>query len=175
MKQIMVDIETLGTKPGCIILSIGAAEFDINTGQVGKTFYVNINPISSQKSGLSIDASTVMWWMDQDKQAVEKLQQQMVSLSVGIHSLETWFIELDDYSEIWANSPSFDLSILKHVFELLTIECPWKFWQERDCRTLDSLMPYIRKSIINDLPHDALSDCLYQIKYISQIYKTINK
>jgi DNA polymerase III epsilon subunit-like protein len=65
----MVDIETLGTKPSSTILSIGAVFFDIETGELGERFYMNIDP----KQDRSIDPSTVMWWMVQSSEARNSL------------------------------------------------------------------------------------------------------
>lgn len=45
-KDVMVDLETLGTRPGCKILSIGAVEFgvgpDYNEDGLGAEFYVEV-------------------------------------------------------------------------------------------------------------------------------------
>ena len=35
--------------------------------------------------------------------------------------------------------------------------------------------PEIKKQIINQFPHNAIGDCLYQIKYCSAIYNSIRK
>jgi DNA polymerase III epsilon subunit-like protein len=36
--HVMLDLETMGKRAGCAIVSIGAVEFDINTGEIGRTF-----------------------------------------------------------------------------------------------------------------------------------------
>lgn len=55
--DIMVDIETLGRKPGCVILSIGCVAFD------GKEFYVNIDPFKMKDEGVfHVDPDTSKWW-----------------------------------------------------------------------------------------------------------------
>ena len=67
MSNLMLDIETLGTGPNSVILSIGAVEFD-ETGVISK-FYEAIDPESCTDWGLQIDARTVLWWMDQNDAA----------------------------------------------------------------------------------------------------------
>lgn len=174
MKHIQIDIETMGHKPGSAIIAIGAAQFDLKTGEVGKKFYVNISLQSCIDAGLSMDASTVLWWMDQSDEARESLKKMQVSLEVALNSFEAWMEDINSIDcEIWANSPSFDLNLLDFAFNKLGIKTPWFYWQERDCRTLVALNPELKKQIINDLPHDALSDCLYQIKYCTAIYNSI--
>lgn len=175
MKHICIDIETLGTKPGCIILSIGAVAFDMATGETGNKFYINIDATDSQRHGLTIEASTVLWWLKQDKQAKQSLEDCPVSLEVAFNSFEVWLENNNSIDcEIWANSPSFDLSVLEYAFNKLGMKTPWFYWQERCIRTLVAFNKELKKSIINDLPHDALHDCLYQIKYCSAIWNSIN-
>jgi DNA polymerase III epsilon subunit-like protein len=176
MKDIMIDIETMGTKPGCSIVSIGAVQFDIATGEIGKTFYCNIDLESCQQAGLKIEASTVWWWLSQNKAAQESLNNNRDLLEDALLKFEKWFESINDNNvQVWANSPSFDLSVLEAAFNIVGRKQPWFYWKERDCRTLVSFAPHIRKSMINDLPHDAMHDCLFQIRYCTEIYKTLNR
>lgn len=173
MNNIMIDCETMCNKPTAAIVSIGAVQFDINTGETGKTFYQNINLQSCIDAGLTLSASTIMWWMDKDKAAQNSLLNNTKRIEDTLAGLSIWFSEFNDF-QIWANSPSFDCVILKNAYNSLGQDLPWNYWNERDCRTLVQFNPELKKSIINDLPHDALSDCLYQIKYCSAIYNSIN-
>ena len=67
--HLMLDIETMGNESFSSIISIGALEFDINTGNTGREFYVNVDLQSCMDLGLGINASTVMWWLKQNDQA----------------------------------------------------------------------------------------------------------
>lgn len=171
--SVMIDLETMDHKPTAAIVSIGAVQFDIITGEIGKTFYVNVDLQSCIDAGLTLSSSTIMWWMSKDKEAQNSLLNAPVSLSVALHSLEDWFVGLYD-CEVWANSPSFDLNILDNAFGKLSMPLPWRYYNERCVRTLTAFNPQVRKEMVNDLPHDALSDCLYQIKYCVAIYNSIN-
>jgi len=53
--HVMLDIETLGVSPGCVILSLSAVEFDINTGELGESFNMGIDIKSCVDAGLTID------------------------------------------------------------------------------------------------------------------------
>lgn len=175
MNDIMVDIETMGTKPGCAIVSIGAVQFDLKSGQTGDKFYCNIDLKDCQDNGLKLEADTVWWWLSQNKSAQEALNCERLLLENALQKFERWFENINTQNlQIWANSPSFDLSVLESAFNIMGRKQPWFYWQERDVRTLVSFNPELKKSIVNDLPHDAISDCLYQIKYCSAIYNSIN-
>jgi hypothetical protein len=171
MNHVMIDIETLSHKSNGVIISIGAVYFDINTGETGNQFYINIDPQSCIDMGLTMSASTVMWWLSQDKAAINKLMDRQDNLITALHELAL-FIQPDTY--LWGNSARFDLGMLNNAYDACNLPLPWKYWQERDVRTLVSFNPDLKKSIVNDLPHDAISDCLYQIRYCSAIWNSIN-
>lgn len=173
MKDIMIDIETMGTKSYSSIIAIGAVEFDIITGETGDKFYKNISLESCIESGLTMDASTILFWMKQSKEAQNALFLGEVPLKIALLEL-SYFIEQHKDHCVWGNSAAFDLGLLANAHEKCSLKLPWKYWQERDVRTLVAFNPALKKAIENDLPHDAISDCLYQIKYCSAIYNTIN-
>jgi hypothetical protein len=82
MKDIMLDLETLGTKPGGIILSIGAAQFDLKKGLIDadNTFYENIQISDSVEKGFTITGETIEWWFKQDDNA--RLRHDLVYLKI---------------------------------------------------------------------------------------------
>jgi len=75
MKDVMVDLETLGRRAGCSILSIGAVAFDAETGNMGPEFYMVIKMASCEKHGLHTDQDTVAWWEKQSPEAQKVLKQ----------------------------------------------------------------------------------------------------
>ena len=76
--HLMLDIETMGNESFSSIVSIGALEFDIETGKTGKEFYVNVDLQSCMDLGLIVNASTVMWWLNQNEQARKDLTDRTV-------------------------------------------------------------------------------------------------
>ncbi len=67
MLHVMLDIETLGTRAGCKVLSIGAV---IMTPQgPGREFYTTVSRDSQNRYGLVEDRETVEWWARQSPQA----------------------------------------------------------------------------------------------------------
>lgn len=76
--HLMLDIETMGNESFSSIVSIGALEFDIETGKTGKEFYVNVDLQSCMDLGLIVNASTIMWWLNQNEQARKDLTDRTV-------------------------------------------------------------------------------------------------
>jgi DNA polymerase III epsilon subunit-like protein len=153
--RIMVDIETLGTEPGAVIVSIGAVEF--GPEGVRDETYVVVRKESCTNAGLEIDEETVEWWEDRSDEAREALSGG-VELIVALEHLAEF---VDGADEVWANSPSFDCRILEHAYDLAEMELPWSFWQERDYRTLQNLPVAVDVEQEGE-PHHALDDARYQ-------------
>lgn len=161
-KHVMVDIETMGTSSDSAIISIGAVEFCINTGNTGREFYRNVSLESSMSNGLKVDASTIMWWMGQSDEARSSLTKDSVSLEKALLDFKDFFPK---DCKVWANPPSFDLVILKNAFSAINQKAPWNFRNERCLRTLSSMAQDIKNRHSPDVAHNALSDCYYQIGY----------
>jgi len=170
----MVDIETMGNKSRSAIISIGAVNFDMITGETGRRFYCNVSLQSCLDAGLIVNADTILWWMQQSEDARMSLIGNNISLKTALINFHNWLAECPEKYEIWGNGSRFDLGLLDDAYNSIGEKTPWMYWQERDVRTLVAFNPSLKKSIINDLPHDTISDCLYQIKYCSAIYNSIN-
>ena len=67
MKHVMVDLETLGTLPGCAIMSVGAVFFD--ESGLGDEFCMVARQDNYTQAGLAIDADTASWWAQQSPEA----------------------------------------------------------------------------------------------------------
>lgn len=173
LKHLMLDIETMGNESFSSILSIGAVEFDIETGETGKEFYVTIDLQSTIDAGLQMNPSTVMWWMKQSDEARKSLMNENnIKLEEALNAFSEFCTK--DY-EIWGNSARFDCGILQNAYNILKMDIPWDFRKERCLRTLTSFAPKIRANYeFNGVMHNALHDCKYQIGYGSEIWKTLN-
>jgi hypothetical protein len=172
-QHLMLDIETMGNESFSSILSIGAVEFDIETGKTGKEFYVNVDLQSCMDLGLIVNASTIMWWMQQNEQARKDLVKKN-ALSIQKALLE--FLEFcnKDY-EIWGNSARFDCGILQNAYNKAGIPIPWDFRKERCVRTLVSFAPEIKYNYNSiGTAHNAIDDCKFQIGYCSEIWRFFN-
>lgn len=174
MKNIMIDLETMGHNSNSAIVSIAAIPFDINTGEIAPAFVMNIDLDSCLKAGLHVTAGTVWWWLAQSDKARQGIAENPSSLQ-SVLGLFKIFLEEHENASLWGNSARFDLGLLENAYNILGYETPWKFWNERCLRTLSSLSPEIKKSItFEGTEHNPVDDCLHQIKYCVAIMNKLN-
>lgn len=171
-QHLMLDIETLGNESFSSITSIGAVEFDIETRKTGKEFYVNVDLQSCLDLGLTVKASTIMWWLQQNEQARKEITKgNSVPIIDALKAFEEFCNK--DY-QIWGNSARFDCGILQNAYNKVGIPIPWDFRKERCVRTLVSFAPEVKDNFIfNGVIHHALHDCKSQIGYCSEIWNTL--
>lgn len=185
--NVMLDLETLDNKVGAVITQIGAAEFDVRTGVLGKIFGMNIDAASCQKRGMTIGADTVMWWLQQSPEAQKSLLDPCpIDVVTVLTTFRNWLADLlmpDSIAPRGTEPPrllfwchaSFDLPILTRAFELCEIPVIWGYRDYMDLRTITRLSG-IRLSDFKDekdLAHNAVSDCMAQIRYSVAAYNKV--
>lgn len=183
MKHLMIDLETLGNKPGALVVSLSAVQFDIKTGDIGERIEQFLPLEDSVTYGLDLDLSTVIWWLGQDKEAQKRLLDGIESAKCEVLydvllTFNNWVMStFGNYEyEIWGNSARFDLGILSKVYEEVGLDVPWNHRNERDVRTLVSFAPQIKDSMaFEGVKHNGLDDCFHQIKYCSAIYNLLKQ
>ena len=184
MKDVMIDIETLGTRAYSVVTVIAAVIFDIETGEIGEIFEKKISIDDSLRKGLRIDWDMIKWWMGQDKNVIgdsvlfEKGERVRLSL-LALHNffrINFNFPECTDY-RVWGNPVSFDLGLIKNMYDKICNCGPsWRRYQEMDLKTLSVLRPEIKKAQKNiGVSHNAVDDCRYQIAYLVKIWKSLNE
>lgn len=171
--HLMLDIETMGNKSNSAIISIGAVEFDIETGKTGREFYRNVSLKSSIDLGLNVDADTVMWWMNQSDEARKSLtNEKAISINKALVDFREFCTK--EY-QIWGNSARFDLGLMQDAYNKADIAIPWDFRKERCVRTLVSFKPEIKKNLdFKGTAHNALADCYHQIEYCRLTWSSLH-
>jgi DNA polymerase III epsilon subunit-like protein len=173
----MIDIETMGNTAGSAIVSIAAVQFDLETGKMGLMYEEHVSLESCLKAGLSPNASTILWWLQQDEAARKELvvgQTKARSLRNVLSSFQLWIETTHKDPIVWGNSARFDLGILESAFAACNIPLPWKFWNERCVRTLAELAPEIkRKTKFQGVAHHAIDDCVHQVRYTVATYRKL--
>lgn len=176
MNHLMIDIETLSIKDNAVIASVAAVFFNPYDGKIGKTYNQTICTALSHIDGFETDQATLDWWLKQD-QSIQDLT------LYGTAKPQEVMLHLKDFIKqnadpknlkVWANSPSFDLVKLRNHFDRYEMTTPWQYYNERDVRTLKNLF---KDNNITGLEpdqskneHNALSDCLNQVKMVSQTH-----
>ena len=173
--HVMIDIETLGTKPGAALISLGAVKFDPNTDDEMDKFYTAIDPESCTRHGLRIDAATVMWWMHDDRAEARKqlMSEKQLDLVTALYGFSEWFGK--ESLPVWGNGATFDNVLLRIAFEATGIDPPWKYHHDRCYRTLKSLVP--SSAIIapaNTIEHHALNDAVFQAEYLRKVWQMLD-
>jgi hypothetical protein len=171
--DIMLDLETLGFRPECVILTFGAIKFDpYNPGlEPGPGIYHRISVDDQVALGRTIDQSTVDWWGTQDPAVMEEAlgEEGRISVHEFAASLNKFLVGANC---IWAQGPAFDIVIIENLFLQLGLPVPWQFWQIRDSRTLFGVHGDPREKG-REAAHNALADCYYQAVGVQQIYKRL--
>lgn len=169
MPHIMIDLETMGTRPDAPIIAIGAVAFDKDG--VHDTFYLNVDLQSAVTTGAKIDPSTVMWWLQQSKEARAAFDTKGVELVTALDKLDAWFdMQVDGCDGVWGNGASFDNTILSESYKRLGFNPPWPFWKDRCYRTVKSMYPEVEMAR-GGTHHNALDDARSQALHLIEINK----
>lgn len=171
MKHLVVDLETLGTVPGCVILSIGAVFFDENG--LGAEFYKVINKRSCEEAGLLVNQDTVDWWNKQSMDATQVLRDAETSVDTLASVLEEFnaFIKQDTGVKVWGNGADFDNPILAKAYEAVGVKQGWLPYNGRCYRTLKNIAPgpkLVRVGTYHNALDDAKSQALHAIELFKQ-------
>lgn len=158
MKDIMIDLETLGTRSSAAIIQIGACYFDRNTGNIGNTFEVNIDEFDDK---FTMDMSTIAWWLKQSDQARASVTEEGAPMITAMLKLKD-FLQGGDC--LWAHA-TFDIPIIQHAFEVFGLKNPIPFRGMRDIRTLMDIADHKSEKPREGVHHTALDDALFQVQY----------
>lgn len=183
--DIMVDIETLGTKQDATIFQVAAVAFDILTGETIETF----NQIADigKASNLRVDGSTIKWWLNTDEELLTKLLNNgTVSTDELLENFNKWLVKFKDGANhvyLWGNGILFDNNMIQYQFEQLGLEYPIYYKNDRDVRTIVDLAStklgiseVELKDRYNDeslTKHDAFDDVMCQIRLVSGCYEVL--
>lgn len=183
MDNFMIDIETLGTGSNSVILSIGAVEFDPDSDAIGEGFHVLINIDSCLNKGLTVNSSTLCWWMTQSEEArnIFNRHSEPLHLASALLALRQYMLGKSAMPIVWANGSNFDFPILDNAFRKVEIESPWPYYNVRDFRTIKAVIPKkifeklrMKPEVAHDAYHDALAQArtLQNIEALSRVNKT---
>lgn len=171
MQNVMIDLETLGRRAGCAILSIGAVAFDLKQG-LGQELYVVVNRQSCNTAELHEDLSTLDWWnkqSDEAKKVLTEATQGGVVLVEALSQLTEYLKQFDlKKVKVWGNGSDFDNAILTACYAAVGQDIPWEFWNNRCYRTLKSLKPSVKMQRQGTY-HNALDDAKSQALHALQL------
>ena len=173
MPYLMLDIETLSTRPDAAVVAIGCAVFDLD-GVISSSGW-RIRPTDWIGH---IDPATLKWWMDQSNEARTATFGGTTSAGSVATQLREWLSS--NISGVYANDPSFDIAILKNWWTNFSgTPFPFSYKLERSYRTITALAKRygIDYSSAYDraIPHDAVSDACCQARAVALIQAELDR
>ncbi|WP_375338360.1 exonuclease [Escherichia coli] len=172
--HLMIDLETMGTNTNAPIVVIGAVFFDPQTGEIGPVFYIVISLTDAMNTGAVPDGGTIEWWLKQSSEARAAILTDQVKLKDALSQFREFINEYSDekFVQVWGNGATFDNAILRTSYERLDIPCPWRYYNDRDVRTIVELgktIDFDARTVIpfEGVRHNALDDARHQAKYVT--------
>ena len=170
--HVMVDLETMGTAPGCAIVSLGAVAFDPVSGQLAERLYVAIDLESCRRLGLHEDPATRRWWSQQSPEAQAALTDpDRVKLSVALDRFDAFWRRVGG-QEFWAHGPNFDETILSEAYRRAGRRPPWSYYMARCTRTIYAAAR-IAPNRAKGVHHNALQDALNQTEALIEGFRIL--
>nr|WP_249534104.1 3'-5' exonuclease [Escherichia coli] len=167
----------MGTNPDAPINSIGGKFFDPETGEMGPEFS---KAIDLETSGGIIDRKAIKWWAKRSREAQSAIFTDEIPLDDALLQLREFINENsgESFVQIWGNGANFDNVILRRSYERQGILCPWRYYNDRDVRTIvelgNSIGFDVRMAIpFEGIPHNALDDARHQAKQVSAIWQKL--
>lgn len=148
LNHIMVDLETLGTVPGCVGFSIGAVEMLMEERTLGREFYTTICVESSKEAYLREDEDTRAFWNRQSEEArtalLEAESGNAPKLAEAMVAFNKWLLKIGGIRSIrlYGNGADFDNPILRCMWDaagVLPFDSKAGFFGGRCYRTLKTL------------------------------------
>jgi hypothetical protein len=191
LTHLVFDLETLGLREDCVILSLGCVPFEFenpkpfaNLVKGGIVIKFNVEE-QIKKYKRRVDPKTVSWWKSQGGEAKAILKSSSTDKTVvnGLTELSEW-IKSTNYngkSYIWSRGSYFDFPKIEHLYESADLIFPVNTWKIRDIKTYADILQgrddgqwdrglnivgnnetFIKHNCLHDAAHDA---CAMQLVY----------
>ena len=173
-KNIMLDLETLGTKVGCPIISIGAVFFDHTGVDEESSFYKVLSVREQLKNGRAIDPDTLKWWMNQEGAARKVFNEDNHPVRESLEEFRSWCKERAPGIFVWGKGAAFDPPIIESLFDEYKVGIPWHFRYVRCFRTFQELCCQGIEVPFEKVAHNAVDDAIYQAEIAVRGFQRLN-
>ena len=173
--HIMLDLESMGRGPQAAIVAIGAVCFSLVERSIVSEFYVVMDLKSSVTSGGTMCPETVMWWLEQCREAQDALLQPAMLIGGALERFTNWIDAstvnvAGEYGHrasvrVWGNGATFDNVIITSAYENCEMPRPWAFCHDRCYRTVVANAP-TRRTYEGGVKHNALADARAQALHL---------
>lgn len=172
MKDIMIDLETMGTNSDAPIVAIGACVVSEDKDEASQ-FYAKTKP------DVLPEYSTIAWWLRQASEnpsaaveiidAIEKGRDMRDALA----GFSTFVLGIGADSRVWSKGSNFDIVVLENAYARFDMLPPWGFRNVRCFRTIEQ---HFSEGVENPLElegeavaHHALNDARWQAQKLAAI------
>ena len=182
--SVMIDLETFGDGPNAVVVQMAAVAFEARSGgRVHEGTALNLYVEPDSCLGASYTGETVTWWLGQSAEARLRLLaglKHATTMQEALVALEQWPSTIGPggwgaFQGVWANSPSFDCTILDSACRCFGRRLPWDFRKQRDLRTAFLLLGDPPAIDVGGVRHDALTDCVWQISALQAVLGTAGR
>jgi len=171
--ELCLDLETGGTAADSAILAVACQAFDpYDATYSPEPLLFAIEPEENDKYNRSWSGATIQWWSRQPD-ALAVLSRMPITTLPNVARKFVEYSVAHKATAIWANSPSFDLVILRNLFITLEMRFPLSYWQERDIRTIKALLPAKFHPPFLGVKHDPLDDVRHEIRILQTFLSTV--
>lgn len=115
MQHVMIDLETLGTNPDTVVLSLGAVKFDVGVGQIGERIHYYLDIDHQLAEGRTVTGPTIRWWMAQSEQARSQFLESEQVYFKAPQTLDAFDQFFEGAAYIWSHGSNFDTVILDNM------------------------------------------------------------
>ena len=167
MKDLMLDLETLGTSNNALIVQVGACYFDRDNGEIfWDKFSMNVQIQDGLNNGFEVDAGAIKFWLEHTPTFLKEA----VPVQTMLGKLREF---ISKKAIIWSHA-TFDAVVLQNAYNKFGEKAPFSYRNVRDIRTLVDLARIKYKKKEGDpKTHDGLEDCIYQVKYCCECFKKL--
>jgi hypothetical protein len=169
--HVMLDLETLGKRPGSVIRSVGAIAFDPVAGTLGETFYANVDQTSCEAIGLVTDPDTIAFWAKQSAEAQGALTVNPAPVRDVLRAFADYWKAVGG-RRLWAHGATFDPPLLEAAYKAADLEAPWHYADPRDTRTIYELAS-VQPDRAAGVHHDAAWDARNQAVAVIAAYRRL--
>ena len=189
--NLIIDLETLGTREGAVVVSLGATLFDFENGKndfdryIDEGFHVKFDiadQIRNHKR--KVEDGTLAWWKEQSESArkILKPSDEDASMRDGLEMFNAW-LRSSKYdfkkSYVWSRGTYFDFPKVESMYDQLGLECGFNTWKIRDVRTFIDVLVGVDNGKYepqNGAPsgfiaHDALHDAAMDAYRMVEIFR----
>lgn len=180
LKHVMIDTETLGLTPGCVVRTVSLVEFEPATGKTGRKQTWVINLQDSIKAGFRIEAGSLKWWMmksEEARKAFVATPEEETSLVSFVGEFVEWFKQYNGKVVLWNLQVDFDTALISpylsyyymYIMRNDSYELPWNRKLRVDVRPFMEIYRALHTDI--KTPHTSIDDCMLQIEAVAQLFK----